>query len=115
MSVPGEPVPRTRHEVEELGYTVQEVEHLRNEKQDHGLAEVAQDAHHRKGHASKIAEGVANKYTRWVPAPHYMNRLKRKQNDPNAPRVFIHSATAIKIPFHTDINENFKDLLSCST
>lgn len=41
-----------------------------DEKKQHCFAEVSQDPHHSKGHASKVAEGVPNKYSRWVPAIH---------------------------------------------
>lgn len=41
--------------------------YLRDEEEEHGLAEVAQDADHGKGHAGKVAEGVAHEDARRVP------------------------------------------------
>lgn len=41
---------------------------MRDEKKQHCFAEVPQDAHHSKGHASKVAESVPNKHLGWVPA-----------------------------------------------
>ena len=42
----------------------QEVEDLGQEEKQHGLCEVAQDAHHCEGHTRKVAEGVAHKHLR---------------------------------------------------
>lgn len=41
-----------------------------DEKKEHCFAEVAQDPHHSKGHASKVTEGVPNKHLGWIPAIH---------------------------------------------
>lgn len=54
-------MPGAGHKVEELRHRVQEVENLRNEEQEHGLAEVSNDGDDSKGHASKVREGVPNK------------------------------------------------------
>lgn len=64
-----------RNDVEKLGQRVEKVDHLGNEEEKHCLAEVPKDAHHGKGHASKIAEGVSHKHTGRVPAV----RQERKQ------------------------------------
>lgn len=57
----------TRNEAEELRDGIQEVEDLRDEEEEDGLAEVAEDAYDGKGHAGEVAEGVPHKYTRWEP------------------------------------------------
>jgi len=69
-TLPRQPVTGTRNDVEELRQRVEEVEHLRDKKKQHCFAEVPQDPHHGKGHAGKVAEGVSNKHSRWVPAIH---------------------------------------------
>ena len=69
-TLPRQPVTGTRNDVEELRQRVEEVEHLRDEKKQHCFAEVPQDPHHGKGHASKVAEGVPDKHSRRVPASH---------------------------------------------
>lgn len=60
-------MPRTRHEVKELRTGVEEVERLRYEKEQHRLAEVAQNAHHGERHARKVAVGVADEHFGGVP------------------------------------------------
>lgn len=67
-TLPWQPVAGTRNDVEELRQRVEEVEHLRDEKKQHRFAEVPQDPHHGEGHAGKVAEGVPDKHSRWVPA-----------------------------------------------
>ena len=61
-SIPGEPVSGTRDYVEQLRQGVDEVDHLGDEEQQHGFAEVSQDADHRKGHPRKVAEGVSHEH-----------------------------------------------------
>jgi hypothetical protein len=45
---------------EDLGERYHEIEDLWQEKQEHGLCEVTQDAHHSESHACKVAKCVAN-------------------------------------------------------
>ena len=52
---------------EELWCGVDKVEDLRDEEEEHGLAEVAEDGNHRKCHASKVAVCVTNKHSGGVP------------------------------------------------
>ena len=59
---------RTRNHSKQLWHGVQEVEYLRNEEQQQGLAEVTKDSYHSKRHARKIAVRVTNKHARGVPA-----------------------------------------------
>ena len=63
----GQPMPGARDHSKKLGYRVQEVEDLGYEEEQQCLAEVAQNPNDCKGHASKIAESIADKYSRWVP------------------------------------------------
>ena len=63
----GQPMPGARDHSKELGYRVQEVEDLGYEEEQQCLAEVAQNPNDCKGHTGKIAESVADKYSRWVP------------------------------------------------
>lgn len=42
--------------------------HLRDEEQQDGLGEVANDADHGERHPGEVAEGVAHKHARGVPA-----------------------------------------------
>lgn len=56
-----------RDEAKELWGGVDEVEHLWDEEQEQGLAEVTQDAHHSKSHASEIAESITHEHRGWVP------------------------------------------------
>jgi len=58
----------TGDDVEELWQGVDEVDNLGEEEEQHGLAEVPQNAHHRKGHPRKVAEGVPHKHRGGVPA-----------------------------------------------
>ena len=59
-SLPGQPVSRAGHQVEQLWHRVHEVGDLRQEEEQHRLAEVAQDADHRERHTREVAEGVAD-------------------------------------------------------
>lgn len=65
--LPGEPVPGTGDDVKKLRQRVDEVNHLRNEEQQHRFAEVSQDANHSEGHPGKVAERVSHKHRRGVP------------------------------------------------
>jgi len=60
-------VSRARNDAKELRERNSEVEELRDEKQEEGLAEMAKDASHPKGHAGKVCETVANKYLGRIP------------------------------------------------
>ena len=53
--------------VEELGEGDDKVEHLRDEEEHEGLAEVAHDARHGQGHPGKVGEGVADEDLAGVP------------------------------------------------
>ena len=57
----------TWNETEELWDGIEEVEDLRYEEKQHGLAEVAEDTNHSKCHSCEVAERVTHKHTRWVP------------------------------------------------
>lgn len=61
----------------QLRYRVQEVEDLGDEEEQQCLAEMSQDTYHSECHASKIAEGVTHKHTRWVPSAHMWERKGR--------------------------------------
>ena len=54
--------------MEQLRQGVEEVDNLGDEEEQHGFAEVSQDADHRKGHPCKVAEGVAHEHRGRVPA-----------------------------------------------
>ena len=54
-------------EAKELGCGVEEVDHLGDEEEQHGLAEVAQDPRDSKSHPCKVAECVTDKDPRGVP------------------------------------------------
>ena len=60
-NLPWQSVPGTGYELEELRYRIQEIDDLRDEKEQHGLAEVAQDGNNSERHARKVAERVAHK------------------------------------------------------
>ncbi len=51
---------RAVNDPEDLGKRDHKIEDLWQEKQEHGLCEVTQDAYHSESHACKIAECVAN-------------------------------------------------------
>ena len=55
-----EAMSRAVNNTEYLGHWQHEVEDLRQEEEQHGLCEVAQDSHHGKGHTRKIAESVSH-------------------------------------------------------
>lgn len=57
--------------MEELRQGVQEVQHLRDEEQQHGLAEVAQDPHHGEGHPCKVTEGISHEHRGGVPGANH--------------------------------------------
>ena len=57
----------TRDDPEELGDGVEEVEDLRDEEEQQGLAEVPEDANHSKRHARKVAVRVPHKHRRGIP------------------------------------------------
>lgn len=48
--------------MKKLGEGVDKVDNLRDEEQQHHLAEVPQDADHSKCHPSEIAEGVSHEH-----------------------------------------------------
>jgi len=58
----GKAVSRAGDHAEKLWEGVHGVDDLRDKEQKHGLAEVAQNTHHREGHAGKVAERVTNKH-----------------------------------------------------
>lgn len=66
--LPGEPVSGAGDDMKKLRQGVDKVDHLRDEEQQHHLAEVSQDANHSKCHPSKIAESVSHKHRWGVPA-----------------------------------------------
>ena len=53
---------RTGNYVEQLRQRIDEVYDLGDEEQQHGLAEMAKNAHHSKGHPSKVTERVSYKH-----------------------------------------------------
>lgn len=57
----------TREELEELRDGIEEIDDLWNEKEKQRLAEVTQNGHHGKRHAGKVAEGVTDKHSWWIP------------------------------------------------
>ena len=59
---------RTGQNMEQLRTGHHEVDGLRYEEQQHGLTEVAEDSHHREGHAREVAERVSYEYLRRIPA-----------------------------------------------
>lgn len=62
----GQSVTWTRHQSEQLRHRVHEIRNLWQEEEQQRFAEVTQDAHHGKCHASKKAEGVANEHLRRI-------------------------------------------------
>lgn len=60
-------MPRTGDDVEKLRQRIDEVHHLRYEEEQHGFAEVTQDADDSEGHPRKVAECVSHKHRRGVP------------------------------------------------
>lgn len=62
-----EAVSWTRDDAKELRDRVEEVDDLWDEEEKEGLAKVTKDPYHSKCHASKVAKGVAHKYTRRIP------------------------------------------------
>ena len=64
---PRQAVARAGHEAKQLRGGVDKVENLREQQQDQGLAEVAQDADDDKHHARKVAVRVADEDPRRVP------------------------------------------------
>lgn len=59
---PGESVSGAGDDMKKLRQGVDKVDHLRDEEEQHHLAEVSQDANHSKCHPSKIAESVSHKH-----------------------------------------------------
>ncbi len=53
-------------DTDQLGKGVEEVDDLGDEENEKCFAEVAQNPHDSEGHASVVAESVANKDFRWV-------------------------------------------------
>ena len=53
--------------LEQLGYGPHKIDNLGNEKQQERLAKVSQNTHHGKGHAGKVAVGIADKNSGGVP------------------------------------------------
>jgi hypothetical protein len=51
----------TGHKAKELGTGPQKVENLGKEEEEQCLAKVAQNSHDSKGHAAKVAKGIADK------------------------------------------------------
>jgi len=59
-------MPRARYEFEKLRSGEDKIEDLRDEEQQHCLAEVSEDCDYGKRHAGKIAESVAYKHLRRI-------------------------------------------------
>jgi len=57
----------TRHKVKELWNREDEVEDLRDEKEQHRFAEMSEDCDDSKRHSSEVAVRVANKHAGWIP------------------------------------------------
>lgn len=60
-------MPGARNDVKELRNRVDEVEDLRHEEQQQGLAEVTENSNDCKHHASEVAVSVPNENLRWIP------------------------------------------------
>ena len=60
------PVPRARHNLEELRTRIHKVDDLRNEEDEQGLAKVPEYARHRQRHSSEIRVCVPNEHSRRV-------------------------------------------------
>lgn len=58
---------RTWNYMEELWQRVDKVYDLRDEEEQHGFAEMAEDPNHSECHPSKVTERVPYKHRRWVP------------------------------------------------
>ena len=82
----------TGHKLEQLGYRVEEVEHLGHKEQHQGLAEVGQYGHHRKGHARKVAERVAHKHLGRVPATQPDRQTSCQESCAPLPPIHNHAA-----------------------
>ena len=54
------PVSGAMNYAEYLWYREHKIEYLRQKEEKHCLCEVTKDADHGKGHASKVAEGIAD-------------------------------------------------------
>jgi len=61
-------MPWTGYEAKELRHGEEEVEDLRDEEEQHRFAEVSENRDDCERHSGEIAEGVADKHTRRVPA-----------------------------------------------
>ena len=57
----------TRNESEELGHGEEKIDNLRNEEEQHRLAEMSNDSDHGKRHASEVAQRVTDENLRWTP------------------------------------------------
>jgi len=67
VGVPRQSMSGTRHEVEELRNGEDEVEDLWDEEEQHRLTEVAEDGDDSERHSGKVAVGVADKHSCWIP------------------------------------------------
>jgi hypothetical protein len=56
-----QPMSGAEHYAKYLRSRKDEVEHLRNEEEEHGLTKVAKNAYHGKGHSRKVTVSVSNK------------------------------------------------------
>lgn len=63
----GQPVPRARHQLEELRDAVEEVEDLRDQEEHERLGEVTEDANGGEHHPREVAVRVADEDARRVP------------------------------------------------
>lgn len=61
-----QPMSRAGNEVEKLRHRINKIEHLRDEKQQNRLAEVAENADDRESHARKVVERVADEDLRRI-------------------------------------------------
>lgn len=66
-AVPGQAMSGTRNYMEELRQRVDKVYDLRDEEEQHGFAEMAEDPNHSECHPSKVTERVPYEHRRWVP------------------------------------------------
>ena len=56
-----------RNKAKELGYRVQKIDDLRDEEEEHCLAEVGEDRDDCESHSGKVAESVTDKNLRRIP------------------------------------------------
>lgn len=89
--------------MEELRQRVDKVYDLRDEEEQHGFAEMAEDPNHSECHPSKVTERVPYEHRRWVPVVVEESQRGEKERDHEVQREnMVISVVSIELQYIED-------------